>query len=47
MKNDKDKRLDNTILAIKEVLEKNDKTDTDEYKNLLKLIQMRKVVNGL
>lgn len=47
MKNDKDKRLDNTILAIKEVLEKNDKTDTDEYKNLLKLIQMRKDVNGL
>lgn len=47
MNDEKDKRLDNTILAIKEVLEKNDKTDTDEYKNLLNLIQMRKDINGL
>ncbi len=47
MKDDKNQRLDNTILAIKEVLEKNNKTDSEEYQNLLKLIQMRKDVNGL
>ncbi|MFR7544632.1 MAG: hypothetical protein ACLUWN_01605 [Clostridia bacterium] len=42
MEDNKNKRLDNTILAIKDVLEKNNKTDTNEYKDLLKLIQMRK-----
>lgn len=42
MEDKKNKRLDNTILAIKDVLEKNNKTDTNEYKDLLKLIQMRK-----
>lgn len=47
MKDDKNQRVDNTILAIKEVLEKNNKTDSEEYQYLLKLIQMRKDVNGL
>lgn len=42
MEDNKNKRLDNTILSIKDVLEKNNKTDTNEYKDLLKLIQMRK-----
>lgn len=47
MNDEKDKRLDNTILTIKEVFEKNNKTNSEEYQNLLKLIQMRKDVNGL
>ncbi len=40
---DKEKRLDKTILIVEEILEKSNKTNTEEYKRIQKLIEKRKI----
>lgn len=40
---EKEERLNNTILILKDVLEKNNKKDSEEYERIQKLLKKRKV----
>ena len=40
---EKEERLNNTILILKDVLEKNNKKDSEEYERIQKLLKKRKL----
>ena len=40
---EKEERLNNTILILKDVLEKSNKKDSEEYERIQKLLKKRKV----
>ena len=40
---EKEERLNNTILILKDVLEKSNKKDSEEYERIKKLLKKRKV----